>query len=300
VADIRQPDEGSLTAETKSQALYRLGMAYVAFRVAEGGYGPVTAANARKVIRSFTDVTDVAPARLKAEHFEDWRASKRLTSEGLRTQLSILRNWCRWMVAKDHLRRDPMATVRNPRRARAVPRSRTAEEVARILDAAPTKRERLIVLLMVQEGLRCGEVSRLEAGDVDFERRSVRVVGKGGHHRLLPISEETWRALLDYLEGKRNYAGPLVRSFADGKSGITPHTIGLLVRGVMREAGVPGSAHSLRHTAASDVLERCGDITVVKEMLGHASISTTEIYLRTTSAARLRDAMSGRAYEVDL
>jgi len=149
--------------------------------------------------------------------------------------------------------------------------------------------------LMVQEGLRCCEVIGLQLGDIDSDDRSMRIVGKGGHHRVLPLTAETWGLLQSYLAGYPATRGTLIRSFSRPRDPITSKHVSRLVSQWILAAGVNASGHQLRHTCAGDVLRNGGHVRDVQAMLGHASISTTERYLLLI-VGDLRAAMEGRTY----
>lgn len=219
-----------------------------------------------------------------------------------REYLSVVRVFCRWMVAQGAIASDPtghVAAIPQPRRA---PVTLTAAEVAAVLAHAPDVRARAIVWLMVGCGTRCVEVARLRVEDYDPRGLTVRLVGKGGHERVIPVPSGAARALDAYLDEVGRCAGPLFRSRRDGGP-IRTETMSRYVRAWMIAAGVKvrpldgRSAHGLRRTAGSDVMDRSGDLRAVQEMLGHASIETTaRHYLRLVSMEQLREAMAGRDY----
>ena len=163
-------------------------------------------------------------------------------------------------------------------------------------------RARAVVWLMVGCGCRCVEVARLRVEDYDPRGATVRLTGKGGHERVVPVPSDVAGALDAWLDERGRVAGPLIASRIDGHA-LAPHTLSAYVRRWMRAAGVKvsaldgRSAHGLRRTAASDVMDACGDITVVQEMLGHREVDTTaRHYLRRVTVAHMREAMEGRTY----
>lgn len=139
----------------------------------------------------------------------------------------------------------------------------------------------------------------------DWDRTAgmIRVTGKGGHERELPIPTEVHRHLRNYLAEHPAPNGPLIRSYANPSVSLKRQTISKMVGAWMVAAGVKYgrfdgiSAHALRHTAASDVLEECGDLRVVMEMLGHLHLSSTAIYLKRAGIPKMRAAMEGRTYQ---
>lgn len=209
----------------------------------------------------------------------------------------MVRTFCRWLVAERLLRRDPTAGIGRVRQPRQVPRGLTADRVSALWLVLPDVRAELIVTLMVQEGLRCGEVARLEVGDLDWAGRVVLVHGKGGHERVLPLSAQTAGSLSRYLSERPATAGPLVRSYTRPGQAILPGRISHLVGRWMRDAGVAASGHALRHTAATDMLRAGAHVRDVQTALGHASLATTQRYMPWV-VGDLRVAMGGRQYGV--
>src|SRR5690606_5624659 len=143
-----------------------------------------------------------------------------------------------------------------------------------------------LVLLMFDAGCRCVEVSRLDVDDIDRETSTVRLRGKGGHERDVPISPATVAAVDRYLLAAGHHAGPLVRT-EDGRSArLGPERISGLVGRMFRAAGVKvrpydgRSAHGLRAAAASDVFAGCQDPQIVQQFLGHADMQSLGRYLR--------------------
>ena len=223
-----------------------------------------------------------------------------LSCASRRSQLSTVRVFCRWLVAGDPTRSDtwappgPTAPLRAPgprlgrRRQTAANRRRPAGQA--------------ILWLMVGLGLRCCEVAHLQMCDYDPTGRTILVAGKGGHERVLPVPPEPAAVIDRYLSTVRVTAGPLIRSQRRPWCGLGADTLSKMVSAWMGDAGIKHrrrdgiSAHALRHTAASDVLDACGDLRIVQQMLGHVHLATTSIYLRRADVARIREAMAGRDY----
>jgi len=176
--------------------------------------------------------------------------------------------------------------------------------VAMVATAAADPRTLVIVLLMLQECLRRAEIAALDVEDVDFAERTLAVRGKGGggyHTAVLPISAETWDALMTYLAVEEHRHGPLVRNRVRRDPRVAASTISELVKQAMVEAGVkrPGDSsrtpHSCRHTGAHDMLERTHDVRAVQQALRHATVKSTELYLRG-QVGQLAEVMGGRRY----
>lgn len=268
---------------------------YVADRRARGHFRPRTAQTVTYSLRGFCRTVPDDPAELDVAAVEAWLATARMAPATGRTRLSQVRVFCHWLIRRGHIERDPTLDVEGPRNPRYVPRGLQSAAVASALDAAPDARARVVLLLMCQEGLRCCEVEALELGDFDFDEHLILVHGKGGHERPLPVSDETWGAILEYLAEHPAHAGPLVRSYNNPHCGISAAYISTLAARWIRSGGVEATAHALRHTMATDMLRGGAHLRDVQNALGHASISTTQRYLPWV-VGDLRVAMSGRRY----
>lgn len=219
-----------------------------------------------------------------------------------RNMLSAVRGFSRWLVAERLIERDVTigaARIRTPRR---VSRSMNQSQVAQLWEGCQGTRDDLMVWLGLGLGLRCVEMARLDLGDYDQIERTLHVRGKGSHERVLPVPDEVRLAIASYLGDRGQVQGPLLRSHVDPMKGLTASAVSTNFGRIFRNAGLKQraydglSGHALRHTAATDVLTRCRDLTIVRDMLGHANIQTTSIYLGKAELEKMRVAMAGRNY----
>lgn len=288
------------------QTVLSLAMRYVYGRKARGEIAAATARGNRCVLTSFADTTkNPLVSRLTRRHVERFLESNRAPATKA-LELTILRGFFRWLVIEGHIRRDPTLGMKGPKKPRGVPRGLNREQVDRIFNVCPDDRAKLIISLMVQEGLRCMEVAGLQRADVDLTERTLFVVGKGGHERLLPLTDGTATLVGRYLDQYPTNAGPLIRGYmgdlSDSRKAISPNHISILVTGWFRDAAVKGtrrdgrSAHALRHTMASDLARAGADVVVIQRALGHANLSTTSRYVGQADLRRMREAMAGRDY----
>lgn len=224
-----------------------------------------------------------------------------------RAYLSTLRTFCRWTLAEGFIAVDPTSTVSKIKEPRRVPRALPANAVAKLLAVCQDdSRDLAIVWLQVGLGLRCAEVAWLDSADWDPIGRKLFVKGKGGHERVLPVPEAVHQAVERYLDDVGRYSGPLIRPKDSTKFGrdknLHPQTIVWRVAHLMKKAGIKRaprdgvSAHALRHTCASDALDKCGNVRTVQEILGHASLSSTQVYLRRADLDQMLEALEGRSY----
>jgi integrase/recombinase XerD len=204
-----------------------------------------------------------------------------------------------------HLRReglresDPTATLSAPRRSRKLPQVLTRGEVEKLLSQPSgtdphALRDRALLELMYASGLRASEAIGLEIGDVDLEERMLRARGKGSKERIVPIGQAALRALNTYLERGRPKLvknRPETHLFVNFRGGqLTRQGLYKIVRRHATSAGLADrmSPHTLRHTFATHLLAGGCDLRSVQEMLGHADVSTTQLYTHLSSD-RLKD-----------
>ena len=196
------------------------------------------------------------------------------------------------------LRQDnPAAELDLPRRHRRLPRTLSPGEAERLIDAAAgttprALRDRALVELLYGAGLRVGEVVSLDRASVDLDRRLVRCVGKGGKERVVPIGRPAVDALRRYLARGRPFLDRRHRPelFLNAKGGaLTRAGVFLVLRGLAAKAGLEPERvhpHLLRHSFATHLLEGGADLRSVQEMLGHADLSTTELYTHVSDRRR--------------
>jgi integrase/recombinase XerC/integrase/recombinase XerD len=218
-------------------------------------------------------------------------------------KLAAVRGLFGYLVRTEQIGQNPADLVSSPKRDQKLPRLLGAEQVRALLERIPARtplelRDRAMLELTYSCGLRCGELVGLDVGALDFEAEQLRVMGKGAKERLVPVGEPAQRAMRRYLERGRH---ALVADRAEqalflsktgrrlSSSDVT-RRLGLWVGEASLAGGV--SPHSLRHSFATHLLEGGADLRTIQELLGHASISTTQVYTRV-DAARLRDAYAG-------
>lgn len=285
-------------AALQQTTLGALAQAYIVERKRRKELRPGSVVTARNALSGFVKSAgwDLEVKRLKPAHIEKWMERGDRSPATLRNQLSIVRGFCRWLVKNGFLKADPTIDIPAPRQPRYLPRGLSLPKVSSAMAASPDARATMMLCLMVQEGLRCCEVATMQRGDVDLVERLLLVKGKGGHERVLPLSEETHRAVLAYLAEFPGTVGPLVRSYSHPNRGIGPGHVSVLVSQWLHGAGVAATAHALRHTAATDMLRAGAHVRDVQQALGHQSLATTQRYMPWV-VGDLRKAMGGRRYK---
>jgi site-specific recombinase XerD len=241
--------------------------------------------------------------RVTRRHIERWQGSLSVSGRTRRNYFVTVRGFLRYAHEHGWIPADPTVGMAVPKYHRSVPRQLTPAEMGMLYEACRHSRDRVILSLMIQEGLRCVEVSRLRWDEVDEHNGTILVRGKGGHERVLPLTQAAVRALEAYHQDTRvTRSGPVVRSLADDRAGIRAETVSVEMSRLFARAGVRKvpydgkSAHAARHTMAGDVLRRGGHLRDLQAILGHQSLATTQVYLPLL-VNDLRLTMEGRDYE---
>lgn len=211
------------------------------------------------------------------------RAGLRKTSAA--RKLAALRTFFRYLCREGVLQRNPARALLSPRSERRLPRHVEESEVATLLefpgDSRKQVRARAILELFYATGIRCSELVNLDVSEVDFEARMIRVLGKGRKERIVPFGKRAGEALLEYLpiRAQGNRASDAL--FINARGGrLSDRSIRQLVAARVREVASARrmSPHGLRHAFATHLLERGADLRAIQELLGHASLSTTQRY----------------------
>jgi integrase/recombinase XerD len=249
------------------------------------------------------------PGALHREHVSDWLCElerRGLSPRSRARALVAVRRFLRHLAARGTLRRDALVGIGAPRQARTLPRALAPEETAALLaapagESALTLRDRAMLECLYGAGLRVSELCGLPLAALDRRRGLLRVLGKGRRERLVPLGEPALAALDAYLAGARPALARKARKPARARgdavflsnrgAAMTRQNFFTRLRSLARQAGIPSgrvSPHVLRHAFATDLLEGGADLRSVQAMLGHADLSTTQIYTHV-SRRRLRE-----------
>lgn len=214
-------------------------------------------------------------------------------------QLSSFRRFFRWLVRERGAGEDPTAQISMPKIGRPLPKSLTEAEVEALLDAPDTSdplghRDRTMLEVLYATGLRVSELVNLRLGQVNMNQGVVRVTGKGGRERLIPLGEESLEWLQQFISGPRDeillqkqteFAFPTRRG-----DRMTRQAFWHIIKRYSERAGIEHalSPHVLRHAFATHLLNHGADLRVVQMLLGHSDLSTTQIYTHV-ARERLRE-----------
>lgn len=257
--------------------------------------------------RGITDPADIGPAEVHAyvEHLRTRRDDDGrpvLAPSSIARALVAVRSFHRFCAAEGYLDTDPSEDVGPPRVPQGIPKALDEAQVAALLgavagDDARAERDRALLETLYATGIRISEAVGLDVGDLDLDDGLLRVLGKGGKERVVPFGRSARAALTAYLargrlELRARAPRPADRDavFLNARGGrISRQACWAIVRRAGERAGLREqlSPHVLRHSCATHMLEHGADLRVVQELLGHATISTTQVYTKV-SPDRLR------------
>jgi integrase/recombinase XerD len=217
-------------------------------------------------------------------------------------RLSAVRVFFAWLVEAGWLENDPMSVVSGPRLSKRLPVTLTTSDVERLLEASDITttvglRNQAIIELLYASGARISELAGLTIASVDFVQMQATVFGKGSRQRIVPLHQTALRTLHEYLTIARPELAGHAERLTDALflttrgSAMSTDAIRKMFKQVLRDAGLDEalSPHDLRHSFATDLLNNDADLRSVQEMLGHASLSTTQIYTHL-SVGHLKEA----------
>ena len=214
---------------------------------------------------------------------------KRNQRTSIARKLSALRTFFRYLVREGALATNPAEGVATPKRNRYLPKTLSVDEAAALMERGHgatllALRDRAILELFYSSGLRISELTGLDVGGLDLRENLVRVLGKGRKERIVPVGRKAHEALAVYLEARGQVADdqPLFANHRGGR--LTPRSIQRHLKVQLIKAGVLKdiSPHALRHSFATHLLDGGADLRAIQELLGHASLSTTQRYTQVS------------------
>ena len=234
--------------------------------------------------------------------------SRGQSPRSLARALSSWRGLFHWLARRREIASNPCAAVRAPRGAKRLPEALTPDEAVRLMTIPDPPRhavrDRALFELAYSCGLRVSELTGLDLDSIDPRAGEARVLGKGAKTRIVPVGAPALAALAAWLVLRQKLARPGERALFVGRSGrrLSPREVQRSIKQWAVLAGLPTDVHPhmLRHSFASHVLQSSGDLRAVQEMLGHASIASTQVYthLDFQHLAKIYDAAHPRAKRV--
>ena len=225
-----------------------------------------------------------------------------LSPKSLQRRLSACRSFYLWLLKRGRIDANPADAIRGPKTARKLPQVLDVDEAVQLVEVATDAplglRDRALLELFYSSGLRLSEVCALKWADLDFAQGLVTVLGKGSKQRIVPVGSHARNALAALREEAAGQPGDFVFPGRGGAQ-ISSRAVQLRMKKLAAQRGVYKRIHPhlLRHSFASHLLESSGDLRAVQELLGHADISTTQIYthLDFQHLAKVYDAAHPRA-----
>ena len=215
-------------------------------------------------------------------------------------KLACLRSFFKYLVRENILTQNPAAGIATPKKEKRLPSFMNPDEVTKLLDAPAQnsweeKRDKAILEMLYSSGLRVSELAGLNHDDLDFFGGLVRVRGKGKKERIVPVGQMALKGLRAYLDMKppKEAASAIKKPLFISRIGsrLTDRSVRRMVLKYVKRTGLGKeiSPHTFRHSFATHMLDRGADLRSVQELLGHANLSTTQIYTHVTTQ-RLKDA----------
>ncbi len=249
---------------------------------------------------------------LDSEHFRAFSAMsfrKGLSARSIQRRLSACRTFFRYLMREKHVAMNPTSGVSAPKGGKRLPGNLDADRMARLLDISGkgplVDRDRAILELLYSSGLRLAELVDLNCGDVDMHDATVHVTGKGNKDRIVPVGRKAITALKRWNSARVQLANADEKALFVSKRGsrISPRSVQARVNHWARRQGIDANVypHLFRHSFATHLLESSHDLRGVQELLGHANISTTQVYthLDFQHLAQIYDQTHPRARKKD-
>jgi integrase/recombinase XerC len=234
---------------------------------------------------------------------------KGLSARSIQRRLSAARTFFRYLMREKHVVRNPITSVSAPKGKKRLPGNLDADRMARLLDipgdGALVDRDRAMLELLYSSGLRLSELTDLDCGDVDMHDQTVRVTGKGNKDRIVPVGRQALKALAVWQKTRGTLAGVEESALFVSNRGtrISTRSVQARVSYWARRQGIDSNVypHLFRHSFATHLLESSHDLRGVQELLGHANISTTQVYthLDFQHLAQIYDQTHPRARKKD-
>jgi integrase/recombinase XerC len=306
--EVTEAEEMTVTPQHPSAEITGQFLLYIS---KERRLSPYTSRNYENAIRAFFNwQTNFSPQKeFKDINRVDARsylieAQTKLSKTTLRNHFSALKGLFRFAQERGICKLNPFANLTLPKLDKPLPKFLTENQTKSLIqnfkihDTESKKpnflglRDQLIIKTLYSGGLRVSELVSLNYEDIDFQNATLRVKGKGGKERITPIGRQVLQDLIHFRDNHAQDAS-LQSPVITGKSGkrLTTRSIQLILKKRLRQTNLPEdlSPHKLRHSFATHLLDRGADIRAVQELLGHSSLSTTQIYTHL-SIARLKEA----------
>ncbi len=241
--------------------------------------------------QAFTKAKEASDwSRIKREKILDFLLSQKKTGKASTTvarRMVAVKLFHRFLVKEKHMKQDVTGVLESPKLWKRLPHYLSSQEVEAMMNAPDLKkksglRDRVLLECLYASGMRVSEITSLTLEQVDLNNAFMRCIGKGSKERIVPIGRSAIGFCKQYLETVRPLAKPKTSHFFIGRSGkgLSRQFIFLMIRKYAKQVGIqkPLTPHTFRHSFATHMLQRGADLRILQELLGHADISTTQIY----------------------
>ena len=243
-----------------------------------------------KALAEYCDKNDVTGWKhLDNEHVRAFAAAcyrKGLSARSIQRRLSAARTFYRYLLREKHVKKNPVVAISAPRSGKRLPGNLDVDRMAKLLEISGegpiVARDRAILELLYSSGLRLAELTGLDTGDIDLADRTVRVTGKGKKDRIVPVGRHARQAVSDWLHLRSEFTNNKGNALFVSRQGnrLSSRSVQARVSHWARKQGIDTRVypHLFRHSFATHLLESSHDLRGVQELLGHANISTTQVY----------------------
>ena len=279
--------------ETGQQTTQQLFQRYLRYLQDERRYSPATLDSYQRDLQQFFEFINAVNVydccdvdSLHVRNFAGSRRRRGVSARSLHRSLSAIRGFFTFLQREQLVENNPVADVSGPSIQKKLPNLLDVDEINRLLNEGPQNplklRDVAMMELMYSSGLRLAELVNLDLDAIDLHQAQVQVMGKGNKMRYLPIGTNACKALKRWLEARPNISSENELAVFVNNRGkrLSPRAVQQRMAQLGREQGIDKHVHPhmLRHSFASHLLESSGDLRAVQEMLGHADISTTQVY----------------------
>jgi integrase/recombinase XerD len=266
---------------------------FLSFLLYERGYSKNTLSSYRvdlMELSSFLAERDSSLIKASKEYiaqFINTLSERGFTNNTIIRKLASIRTFFKYLLGEGIIKEDLVSFLDTPKKERKIPRVLFEDQIRKLLEQPLLQeeryaRERSILELLYSCGLRVSEIVNLTINDINLDEGFVRVKGKGNKERIVPLGSKAISAIREYLKQRGHIKEK--RLFLNNRNkGLTRQSIWLIVKQFASNVGLDISPHTLRHSFATHLLDNGADLRVVQELLGHSSISTTQIYTHVSN-----------------